>query len=266
VTRRCLSYWVPEAMAAKNRKARRTPIMAVCARCEKPKPHRERSDRPGKPQSVCLDCQKAYLAQYREERWAEEKLRDTLKGMINRCHRPDTMKRWAAAAGIAGAWRDYGAAGVKVCDGLRAGKKGLDLFREVVGLPPTKAHTLDRIDPYGSYTCGRCDSCREAGAPTNIRWADKATQDANRKNARPIPGFDPDTGDFVELTITEWARRLDVDRSLLARRLKALPIERVLVRGPRDDDAEVPDLTDDEVRELEADEPEPIEEDTEAPF
>jgi hypothetical protein len=266
-SRRRLSYWVPELMASKNRSARRTPLMAICKKCGLAKPHKKRSDA-STPHSSCLDCQKAEMKRWREEHWAEEKLRNTLRGMINRCHRPDRMKRWASAAGIAGAWRDYGAAGVKVCDGLRAGKAGLALFREVVGLPPTKAHTLDRIDPCGSYVCGRCDSCKAEGATANVRWADKATQDANRKNARPLPGFDPDTGDFVELTINEWGRRLGIPAVTLRKRMKAgWPIERVLCRDPDERDEELPDLDLDEARELEADEPEEVvEQDGQAPF
>lgn len=271
VTRRRLSYWVPEAMARANRDKKREPLIALCKRCGEQKAHKRRADAPDRPHSSCLDCQKIEMKAWHAANWAEEKLRNTLKGMINRCHRPDTMKRWANAAGVPGSWRDYGAAGVKVCTGLRAGKAGLALFLEVVGLPPTKAHTLDRIDPERGYECGRCEACTEAGATTNVRWATKEVQDANRKNARPLPGFDPDTGDYVELTINEWARRLEIPAVTIRKRLKGQwSLERALRRrGPDErDDGELPDLTDEEVRELEADEPEPSFEsdDSDVPF
>lgn len=260
VTRRRLSYWVPESMARTGRNRKHEPILAFCKKCEKAAPHKRRADAPHLPHSSCLACQKAEMKAWRAARWAEEKLRNTLKGMINRCHNPRAMKRWANAAGIAGSWRDYGAVGVKVCDGLREeGKKGLALFLSVVGLPPTKAHTLDRIRPEGSYTCGVCPACVAEGVELNIRWADRATQASNRKNARPIPGFDPDTGDYVELTINEWGRRLLVPAVTIRKRFKAgWSIARALSRDPAErDDGELPDLTDDEVRELEADEPAP---------
>jgi len=46
-----------------------------------------------------------------------------------------------------------------------------DKFIESLGPLPTPQHTLDRIDSSGHYE------------PGNLRWADKATQSANRRNA-----------------------------------------------------------------------------------
>lgn len=45
-----------------------------------------------------------------------------------------------------------------------------DVFVRDVGRRPSKMHSLDRIDPAGHYN------------PSNVRWADKATQSRNTKN------------------------------------------------------------------------------------
>lgn len=201
-------------MRAKNR----TPdqILKVCSRCELERPHRLRPDSK-KPRQFCTECWSVAMKEWREKNWQREKLRNTWRGMNDRCHNPARMKRWAAAAGIAGAWRDYGAAGVKVCDRWRDPEKGFENFCADVGPPPSKADTLDRINPYGGY------------APDNCRWSSKPIQDANRKNAVPLEGRDPETGELVSLTIGEWARRLGITRSCLNMRLRrGWPLEQAL--------------------------------------
>jgi len=44
-------------------------------------------------------------------------------------------------------------------------------FYDHIGAPPTKCHTVDRIDPFGNY------------APGNVRWA---TQSEQLKSTRRI--------------------------------------------------------------------------------
>jgi len=79
-------------------------------------------------------------------------------GMINRCHNPNNS-----------AYARYGARGIYVCDRWRFGedgKSGFECFLEDMGERPD-GHTLDRIDPYGSYT------------PENCRWATHKVQRSN---------------------------------------------------------------------------------------
>ena len=60
-------------------------------------------------------------------------------------------QRWYGAVTVCEAWFDY------------------DTFLRDVGRRPTAKHSLDRIDPAGSY------------APGNVRWATRATQSRNTK-------------------------------------------------------------------------------------
>jgi hypothetical protein len=149
---------------------------------------------PSKPRHLCLDCTKAYARTWRKSNWQAVKLRDTWRGMIDRCHNPVRMRRWANACKFA-VYRDYGAEGVKVCRRWR-GENGLALFSSDMGPPPTKEHTLDRIRPSrGLYSPGNC------------RWATPAEQAANRKNTYWLTAKDPVSGESATLSLSEWARR-----------------------------------------------------------
>ena len=84
-------------------------------------------------------------------------LQSVRQTMIQRCHNPKaTGYKW------------YGAMGVKVCDRWQ---ESLEAFVADVGERPI-GMTLDRIDPYGDYE------------PGNVRWADRATQLANKRKVR----------------------------------------------------------------------------------
>lgn len=65
-------------------------------------------------------------------------------------------------------YRWYGAIGVTVCERWRG---NFAAFIADMGPCPPK-HSLDRIDPFGNYE------------PANCRWADWATQCANKRKAK----------------------------------------------------------------------------------
>ena len=80
--------------------------------------------------------------------------------MLRRCYNPKAMN-----------FRYYGALGVKVCDEWRFGQDdltGYQCFIRDMGRRPD-GMTVDRIDPFGNYE------------PANCRWADHATQVANKR-------------------------------------------------------------------------------------
>ncbi len=78
--------------------------------------------------------------------------------------------------------------------------KDFSTFVEDMGCPEPEM-TLDRIDCDGNYSKENC------------RWADRATQNKNRRNARFL------LHDGQYRTVTEWARFLGVPRRLLQVRL-----------------------------------------------
>jgi len=84
-----------------------------------------------------------------------------LLNAIHRCHNDKHQ-----------AFKNYGARGIKVCDEWRDPKTGFAAFLEHIGPRPTDSHTLDRIDNDGNYE------------PGNVRWADRITQQSNRRPSR----------------------------------------------------------------------------------
>lgn len=83
------------------------------------------------------------------KRWAE---------MIFRCTNPKCDK-----------FEFYGGRGIKVCDRWLG---GFEPFLEDMGAPPTRAHSIDRINNDGDYE------------PSNCRWATKVEQMKNRRPMR----------------------------------------------------------------------------------
>lgn len=225
------SYYVPPYMRAMNRTheiRQRDGILKVCAKCGLERLHPRRADRPKKPRPLCYECTSAYRKGYRADNWQAEKARDTWKGMINRCHNPKAMKKWAFACKFA-MYRDYGAVGVKVCSEWRDPETGLARFIADVGLPPSKEHTLDRRNPRRNYT------------KSNVRWVLPGVQGANRKNTVWVTAKDPNDGVRKTLSLSDWARTVGVDRRVIAKRLKdgLVPDEAVAHAVPQAQD-EVP--------------------------
>lgn len=83
-------------------------------------------------------------------------------GMKGRCFNPSNPR-----------YADYGGRGITIHPSW---VDSFERFLSDVGLRPTPAHSLDRIDVNGNY------------APDNVRWADRSTQVRNRRPFVITPG------------------------------------------------------------------------------
>lgn len=101
----------------------------------------------------------------------------------------------------------YGGRGIKVCDGWStfAG------FLADMGERP-KGTTLDRIDPNGNYE------------PSNCRWANKTTQDRNKRNTLYI------SHNGVTKSLQAWAEIIGIHPRTLRSRvfIQGWPIEKAI--------------------------------------
>lgn len=176
-------------------------LVRVCARCKKERLHGDRGG--GRPRPYCKPCMRVYFKEWREKNWQRRKVRDTWKGMINRCLKtghgrncPPGIPRYA----------DYGAKGIGVCRRWQ-GKSGFANFVADLGLPPSRTHTLDRIRPKNNYS------------PSNCRWVTKEVQDSNRKNTCWITAWCRITEQEQTRTMSEWARVTGLRRRTIGKRL-----------------------------------------------
>lgn len=75
--------------------------------------------------------------------------------------------------------RYYRSQGVEVCIRWR---NSFEAFLEDVGEKPEWADGgIDRIDPWGNYSCGRCAECRANNWPANCRWSTRSQQARNHR-------------------------------------------------------------------------------------
>ena len=95
-------------------------------------------------------------------------------------------------------YHNYGGRGITVCERWNS----FELFFADIGHPPSKKHSLDRIDNNGPY------------CPENVRWATKSQQMNNRRNSRYL------THDGVTATAAEWSRRTTLNIYTIFSRLK----------------------------------------------
>lgn len=126
--------------------------------------------------------------------------RGIYKGMIARCYKPTNTY-----------YHRYGGRGIKVCDRW---KNSFVNFLEDLGIRPSKAHSLERIDNNADYS------------PENCKWATLHEQNRNKS-----------TNIYIEhngerLIIADWAAKLNMPPGVIRHRFKRnMPIEEVLFVG-----------------------------------
>lgn len=81
-------------------------------------------------------------------------------GMVSRCKYPG-----------AGHYSEYGGRGIKVCDRWQK----FPLFFADMGHPPSRSHSIDRMEVNGDYEPGNC------------RWATRAEQQQNQRRTKLTP-------------------------------------------------------------------------------
>jgi len=84
----------------------------------------------------------------------------TWRAMIDRCY---NSKRQA--------YKYYGGRGIIVCEEWR---RDFPAFLAHVGRRPSREYSIDRINVNGNYE------------PGNVRWADRRTQQLNRRDRKPL--------------------------------------------------------------------------------
>lgn len=114
----------------------------------------------------------------------------TLMAMIARCTNPKNIS-----------YPKYGGSGVGVCEEWR-GANGFPNFLKCVGPKPGKGWSIGRIDNSKGYE------------PGNVRWETAKQQAQNRSICRYI------TYNGETHCLTEWARRLGINRTTLAVRIR----------------------------------------------
>lgn len=114
----------------------------------------------------------------------------------------------------------YGGRGIVMC---KRWKDDFDAFIVDMGPRTSDKHSLDRKDPNGHYSCGKCDGCKIQSWPSNCRWATSSEQNNNRRDNR-----------FIEyggkrLTMAQWDRELGFPDNLVKKRLlRGWPIEDIM--------------------------------------
>ncbi len=116
----------------------------------------------------------------------------------NRCYNPKNQD-----------FQYYGGRGVRVCQRWDSFAN----FIEDMGPRPSKAHSIDRIDPNGDYEPGNC------------RWATVAEQNRNKRSVRKF------LVDGREVVMKDFAAWLGVDRSTIGKLLRSgVPAEDLIRR------------------------------------
>lgn len=176
---------------------------------------RAKDYRPGIPAWLCrCDCGKEGVVRAGNLKAGESRSCGCLNRDIhaavciarNRTHglsKTPTYRTWQAVVDrcctkSSSTYAKYGAKGVTICDRWR---NDFTAFLADMGERP-KGLTIDRIDNAKGYEPGNC------------RWATMRTQQNNRTNNSRI------VHNGMDLTVTQWAHALGLDRHTIYRRLK----------------------------------------------
>jgi len=149
----------------------------------------------------CNSCAKkaSGVSQRTATHYHSRKVHGAWSSMKNRCKNPNYN-----------GYSNYGGRGISYCDRWES----FDVFIEDMGEPPTKGHSLDRIDCNGNYSKENC------------RWADSVTQSNNRTNNVKFEF------DGRERTLAQWASEYGIDYEVLrARYHRGLNAEKILFVG-----------------------------------
>lgn len=117
--------------------------------------------------------------------------------MRTRCQNPNSER-----------YPDYGGRGIEICKRWQSFQ---DFYADM-GDPPSKTHTLDRIDNDGNY------------CPENCRWATPSEQNSNTKANHVIEY------DGKKMTITQWGKYVGIKYITIFARIDRLgwSVERAL--------------------------------------
>lgn len=123
------------------------------------------------------------------------KIYQTWVGMIARCDRPSNAL--------------YHQKGITVCKEWR----NVENFYRDMGDPPSKKHSIDRIDGTKHYSCGHCEECLANGWGMNCRWATDQEQTWNLSSNKPVEY------NGESKCLGEWAKLYSININTLRERL-----------------------------------------------
>lgn len=109
-------------------------------------------------------------------------------------------------------YKDYGGRGIKVCKEWRMSFAD---FLIDMGRKPTRRYSLERQDNDGNYE------------PSNCVWALPVDQCNNRRGNRFL------TVDGETLTVTQWARRMNLSDNIIFKRLAAGYSDEAAIKTPK---------------------------------
>ena len=128
--------------------------------------------------------------------------------MLHRCHNPAHKN-----------YSDYGGRGISVCSAWRDYATGFEQFLADMGAKPVGDYSLERID--NNLPVGYC--------PQNCTWADRKTQQLNRRKPRLYSlnfglGHDNRRSPLIRYegrvqALSKWADELGIARPTLRQRL-----------------------------------------------
>lgn len=123
------------------------------------------------------------------------------RSMLNRFYNPKCER-----------YDRYGGRGIMVCESW---KNSVAVFVSDIGMRPPGKHSIERINNDGNYEPGNC------------RWATKKEQSENTSRSVHI------TYKGETLTLSRWARRLNMNGTALAQRIKKWGLESAMTRPKR---------------------------------